>query len=86
MKIHVFKATDTAGNVVEGVVGETSETLFLSGLKDKDGESQTFEGEAYHVYSWAQRFDVAVDEHTITLDLDKMAVVDWFIQGTDHSK
>lgn len=79
MEIHIYVATDTHGNKVKGVVGDVSDNLFLSGLKDTEGEHHTFESEAYHAGSWADDFGFSLVKHTIKLDLESESVTQWIV-------
>jgi hypothetical protein len=77
MTVNVYKVTDTFGTSIEGVVKETNETLFISGLKDKKGIYQVFESEAYHLPQWVSENGFILESHLINLDLNTKGVITW---------
>ncbi len=75
IQIHVVR--DRHGNIAEGVTSEGSDGLFLCGLLDDNGVSQTFENEAWHVGHWAGIHGFVVETHYINLNLSQKSIDGW---------
>lgn len=76
-EIYVYEVTDAKGKVETVVCEQGCDTVFLSCLTDKNGEPQTFESDAHHLYSWAEHYGFKIVCHTIHLNLENRVISNW---------
>ena len=74
MIIHIWRVTDSHGTRRDvAVVDNDEETVFVDGMKNREGEDVTFESKAYHLETWAEETGVTLERFRIEVNLDKMA-------------
>lgn len=62
VKATIFLVQDMHGNKDYAVVGDTSDTVQINGMRDQDGMLLHFESEAYHLKSWCKENGISCRE------------------------
>jgi len=54
----IYLLVDSHGNKTSVVVNESCDTAQICGMKNKAGETQYFESDAYHIHTFCKEHDI----------------------------
>ena len=68
--IKIYLVKDSFGNKYSATCEDSSDTIQICGMKNKNNEDCYFESDAYHLYSWCEDNDIEFKEIDKELDFD----------------
>lgn len=67
-----FLLVDSFGNTATTTVNDLSDSTYIDGLKDTNGNRLNFESDAYHIDSWSDTNGINVKKIVRTYDFETL--------------
>ncbi len=70
--VKIYLVKDSHGNEASATCEEGADTVQICGMKDKDGNPQYFESEAYHIHSFCNDYGFELRIHELSYEFDDL--------------